>query len=162
MMHIRELKHTDWDAVKVIYQQGIDTKMATFETSVPPWEEWRNARVEGSSFVIEEDGVVLGWAALSPYSSRCVYGGVAEVSVYVHENARGKGLGKKLLEHLVEQSENLGIWTLQAGIFPENKGSLHIHYQQGFRTLGTSEKLGKLDGQWKDVIHLERRSQKIS
>lgn len=160
-MIIRELKESDWESVKTIYEQGIATKMATFETSVPDWSEWISARVDGSCFVLAENDQVLAWAALSPYSSRCVYDGVAEVSIYVHENARGRGIGKVLLTHLINTSEELGIWTLQAGIFPENEGSLKLHYNLGFKLMGTSERLGKLDGVWKDVVHLERRSPNI-
>jgi len=160
-MPIRALQESDWDAVKDIYIQGIQTGMATFETEVPEWSVWIEARIPGSSFVFEKDNQVLGWATLSPYSSRCVYQGVGEVSIYMHENARGKGYGKLLLQHLVEQSEKLGIWTLQAGIFPENEGSIHLHKLFGFREMGTSLKLGKLNGVWKDVLHLERRSDKI-
>jgi L-amino acid N-acyltransferase YncA len=160
-MPIRALHESDWNAVKDIYIQGIQTGMATFETEVPDWSDWIAARIPGSSFVLEHNGDVLGWATLSPYSSRCVYQGVGEVSIYIHEDARGKGYGKELLKHLIEQSEALGIWTLQAGIFPENKGSIHLHKLFGFREMGTSEKLGTLNGVWKDVVHLERRSDKI-
>jgi L-amino acid N-acyltransferase YncA len=157
-VNIRPLQQADWASVKAIYIQGIDTKMATFETEVPTWKSWISDRIAGTCFVAEDNDAILGWAALSPYSSRCVYEGIGEVSIYIAKNARGKGFGKLLLKHLIEISEQVGIWTLQAGIFPENKGSISLHEQLGFKTLGTSEKLGKLDGVWRDVVHLERRS----
>lgn len=160
-LNIRPLLESDWDAVATIYKQGIETGMATFETSVPSFQDWINARVPNSAIVLEENGTIMGWAALSPYSSRCVYEGVAEVSIYMHDQAKGKGFGQKLLQQLIDLSEKMGIWTLQAGIFPENEASLHVHHKLGFRTVGTSEKLGQMNGVWRDVVHLERRSSKI-
>jgi L-amino acid N-acyltransferase YncA len=160
-MLIRGLLKSDWSSVKEIYQQGIDTELATFETTIPTWESWIEARIQESCIVLEVDEKVVGWAALSPYSSRCVYEGVGEVSIYVASESRGHGYGKLLLQKLIEKSEALGIWTLQAGIFPENTASLKLHFHFGFRTLGTSEKLGILNGEWKDVMHLERRSSVI-
>jgi L-amino acid N-acyltransferase YncA len=151
-----------WPQVKQIYEQGIATGHATFQTSAPGWEEWDQAHVKNSRIVaLNENNDVAGWAALTPVSGRCVYAGVAEVSVYVAENARGKGVGKALLDELIFQSEVNGFWTLTAGIFPENAASLHIHQQAGFKILGTRERIGKMNGQWRNTILLERRSQKV-
>jgi phosphinothricin acetyltransferase len=159
-MTIRPLRPEDWPEVRAIYAQGIATGHATFETQIPEWESWDRQHVPCCRLVSQEDGPVLGWAALSPVSDRCVYGGVAEVSVYVAEQARGRGLGKALLAALVEASEEAGYWTLQAGIFPENEASIRLHQKLGFRLLGTRERLGKLAGRWRDVVLLERRSRK--
>lgn len=158
--HIRPLKPSDWPAVRRIYREGIATGDATFETEVPSWERWDGSHLASCRFVAvrERDGETVGWAALSPVSDRCVYGGVAEVSVYVAEGARGRGVGSALLERLVQGSEEAGIWTLQAGIFPENAGSIAIHLARGFRVVGVREKLGRLGDRWRDVTLLERRS----
>jgi L-amino acid N-acyltransferase YncA len=160
-MEMRNLLPSDWDSVKLIYEKGIVTGNATFQTSAPSWEEWDGSHLGACRIVAEENGNVLGWAALTPVSSRCVYAGVAEVSVYVDPEHSGKGIGLKLLEELVALSEAEGIWTLQAGIFPENIGSLHIHEKAGFRTLGVREKIGKQNGIWRDTVLLERRSRTI-
>lgn len=150
---------TDWEQVRTIYLQGIATGLATFEQSAPDWPAWDAARLTAPRLVArKDDGSLVGWAALSPVSSRCVYGGVAEVSVYVAESQRGRGVGLALLNALIEQSETAGLWTLQAGIFPENTASVALHHRCGFRTVGRREKLGQLDGQWRDVLLLERRS----
>lgn len=160
-MTIRNMTASDWKDVKAIYEAGIATKNATFETSSGTWEEW-NANHLAEPRLLAEDGEnVLGWAALSPVSGRCVYGGVAEVSVYVSAGAQGKGVGTALLNRLVEESELQKLWTLQAGIFPENKASVKLHEKAGFRVVGTREKIGKMDGQWRDVLLMERRSRKI-
>jgi len=148
----------DWPAVRRIFREGIATGHATFESEAPPWEAWDAAHLEEPRLVAEEDGEVVGWAALSPVSDRCVYGGVAEVSVYVAEGARGRGVGRALLSELVRASEEEGIWTLQAGIFPENRASIHIHERCGFRTVGVRERLGEMHGEWRDVVFMERRS----
>lgn len=158
MIRIEPMSADHWPAVREIYRQGIETGVATFETEVPDWETWDESHIDHSRLVARNEEQVLGWAALSPVSDRCVYGGVAEVSVYVGENARGQGLGTRLLNALIEASEDNGIWTLQAGIFPENEASLRIHEQCGFRVVGKREKLGRLDGEWKDVLLMERRS----
>jgi phosphinothricin acetyltransferase len=157
-MTIDKMQPSDWKAVKHIYEEGITTGNATFQAQAPEWEAWNNDHLKHSRIVARENGSVIGWAALTAVSGRCVYAGVAEVSVYVGENARGKGAGKKLLEKLVEESEANNIWTLQAGIFPENKASLIIHEEQGFRVLGIHEKIGQMNGNWRDVILMERRS----
>lgn len=160
-MDIRNLSPTDWDQVKLIYEKGISTGNATFQTSAPSWEEWDGSHLSSCRIVAEEDCQILGWAALTPVSSRCVYAGVAEVSVYVDPEQSGKGIGLTLLKQLIALSEAEGIWTLQAGIFPENLGSLRIHEKAGFRKLGTREKIGNQNGIWRDTVLLERRSKTI-
>ena len=161
MTLIRPMKPSDWPRVKEIYQEGIETGDATFETKAPEWEVWDGDHVANCRLVAEDGGDILGWAALSPVSDRCAYGGVGEVSVYVGGRARGKGMGTILLDALVEASEKAGFWTLQAGIFPENAGSIHIHEKCGFRVLGVRERLGKMKGVWRDVVLLERRSSRV-
>ena len=147
-----------WNEVKRIYEEGIATGHATFQSGAPSWEEWDAAHVKACRLLAMEGGEVLGWAALTPVSDRCVYAGVAEVSIYVGEGSRDRGVGKQLLGALILESEKNGFWTLQAGIFPENPGSLHIHQSHGFRIIGTRERLGKMNGVWRDVLLLERRS----
>lgn len=156
-MSIRELRPEDWPAVRAIYEEGIRGGDATFETETPTWELWDAAHSE-LRLVAERDGSVVGWAALSPASGRCCYRGVGEVSVYVAEDARGTGLGRALLELLVERSEQAGYWTLTAGVFPENEASIRLHKSCGFREVGVRERLGELRGIWRDVVLLERRS----
>ena len=160
-MKIRKLESADWDAVGHIYEEGIATRNATFETDVPTWESWDDEHISECRFVAEVDGEVRGWAALTPVSDRCVYGGVAEVSVYVAASGRGRGLGSALLAQVVRSSEEAGFWTLQAGLFAENVGSLRLHERAGFRLVGVRERLGKLDGRWRDVLLLERRSERV-
>lgn len=157
---IRPLTAADWDAVRTIYQEGIDTGSATFETAVPDWPVWDGAHLAHSRFVAADaaTGRVLGWAALTPVSGRCVYAGVAEVSVYVSAAARGQGAGKALLRALVKDSEDHGLWTLQAGILRENIASLALHERCGFRWVGVRERIGQLNGVWRDVVLMERRS----
>jgi L-amino acid N-acyltransferase YncA len=157
-MQITLMLPTNWEAVKTIYEEGIATGHATFQTSAPAWDEWDAAHLPTARLVAIEKDTVLGWAALTPVSGRCVYAGVAEVSVYVSIAARGRGLGKQLLNALVAASEAAGLWTLQAGIFPENKASIAIHKACGFRVLGTRERIGQMNGVWRDTILLERRS----
>lgn len=160
-MGIRILVLSDWDQVKSIYEKGIATGNATFQTTAPTFEEWDDSHLKTCRFVHDHNGFVSGWAALTPVSSRCVYAGVAEVSVYVDPAFSGKGIGSDLLNQLVKASEQEGIWTLQAGIFPENASSLKIHEKAGFRILGIREKIGKQHGTWRDTVLLERRSQTI-
>ncbi len=148
----------DWERVRAIYLEGIATGNATFATEAPPWEQWDAAHRADCRLVARQNGSVIAWAALSPVSSRCVYAGVAEVSVYVAASARGKGAGRAILNALVHASERAGIWTLQAGIFPENTASVELHKRCGFRIVGVREKLGRMDGRWRDVLLLERRS----
>jgi L-amino acid N-acyltransferase YncA len=153
------MQNADWDTVRLIYQEGIATGLATFETEVPEWEVWDRNHLAAPRLVARSDDQVAGWAALTPVSGRCVYAGVAEVSVYVAAMARGQGIGKALLKALVESSERAGIWTLQAGIFSENSASIALHAACGFREVGYRERLGCLNGIWKDVVLMERRSQ---
>lgn len=152
---------THWAAVKDIYLQGIATKNATFQTEAPSWKEWDEAHLANLRFVIIQDGTIAGWAVLASVSGRCVYAGVAEVSVYIHQDYRGKGIGSSLLQKLVVESEKQNIWTLQAGIFPENEGSIALHEKYGFRKIGYREKIGKLDGVWRNTVLMERRSKII-
>jgi L-amino acid N-acyltransferase YncA len=159
-MLIRELRAEDWPAVRSIFEAGIATGQATFETEAPTWEAWDGAHSGG--IVAEEDGEVVGWAALSPYSARAVYAGVAEESVYVAARARGRGVGRALLEAIIERSEQAGIWTLEAGVFPENRASVALHLGCGFRVVGVRERIGRLNGEWRDVLLLERRSETVS
>jgi phosphinothricin acetyltransferase len=160
-MHIRPMHADDWGAVAEIYRQGIETGNATLETAVPDYATWDQNHRADCRFVAEQDGQIIGWAALSPVSGRCVYGGVAEVSVYVAANARGQGVGKALLLALVTASEEAGIWTLQAGILRENEASQRLHEWCGFRVVGVREKLGQLHGVWRDVMLMERRSKVV-
>jgi L-amino acid N-acyltransferase YncA len=154
---IATLAATDWDDVARIYAEGIAT-LATFETEVPSWEQWDRAHLPAHRLVARDEGRVVGWAALAPVSSRCVYAGVAEVSVYVAADARGRGIGTALLAALVKSSEAGGVWTLEAGILPENEASVRMHERCGFRVVGRRERLGRMRGEWRDVLLLERRS----
>jgi L-amino acid N-acyltransferase YncA len=155
---IDDLRQEHWSEVARIFADGIATGDATFETEVPSWEEWDRSHVPEHRFVALRDGAVVGWAAVSSVSDRCVYGGVVENSVYVDERARGQGVGRLLLERLVASTEAAGIWTIQTGIFPENHGSLAVHQRVGFEIVGRRKRLGKLHGTWRDVLLLERRS----
>jgi L-amino acid N-acyltransferase YncA len=155
-MIVRDLRPDDWPSVRAIYEDGIRSG-ATFETEAPSWESWDATHPE-LRLVAERNGAIVGWAALSPYSARRCYRGVGDVSVYVAETARGAGVGRLLLEELVERSEQAGYWTLSAGLFPENEASLRLHEACGFRLIGVRERLGELDGVWRDTIWLERRS----
>ena len=155
---LEPMREGDWPAVKAIYEEGITTGQATFETKAPPWETWNADHLAAGRLVARNRGQVVGWAALSPVSGRCVYAGVAEVSVYVAEKVRGQGIGTALLQALIIDSEEAGIWTLDAGIFPENRASLALHKACGFRQVGYRERLGQLNGLWRDVILMERRS----
>jgi phosphinothricin acetyltransferase len=158
---IETMTAADWGAVRAIYEEGIATGNATFETEAPPWERWDAGHLPQPRLVTREGGVVRGWAALSPVSARRVYDGVAEVSVYVAPSAEGRGVGRALLAALVAALERAGIWTLQAGIFPENVASVALHQGQGFRLVGRRERLGQRGGVWRDVLLLERRSRVV-
>jgi len=158
---IEPMQAADWPRVREIYLDGIATGHATFETDAPSWERWDAAHLPFARLVGRQAENILGWAALSPVSQRCVYGGVAEVSVYVSSESRGAGVGGALLRELIEESERNGIWTLQAGIFPENSASIALHLACGFREVGRRERIGKLNGIWRDTILLERRSKTI-
>jgi L-amino acid N-acyltransferase YncA len=153
------MRPDDWPAVRAIYLEGIATGNATFEQTAPTWEKWDAGHLPDSRIVARSDaGAVLGWAALSSVSSRCVYAGVSEVSIYVAEGARGYGIGRHLMSRLIAASEANGIWTLQAGIFPENVASIALHERAGFRVVGRRERLGQMNGRWRDVVLMERRS----
>ena len=158
---IREFQMEDFPLVKEIYQLGIDTKNATFETTAPEWSEWDTKFLKEPRLVANNDQQVMGWAALSQVSQRPVYKGVCEVSVYIHPDFFGKGYGRMLLSELITRSEQLGIWTLQASIFPENTGSIKIHKELGFREVGYRERIGKMGNQWRNTILLERRSKMV-
>ena len=156
---IAEMRERDWEHVRAIYVEGIATGHATFEREAPPsWESWEASHLPQCRLVARSGEMVKGWAALSRVSSRCVYSGVAEVSVYVGERFRGEGIGRALLEALVKTSEEAGIWTLQAGIFPENAASVRLHERCGFRQVGRRERIGEMNGVWRDTLLLERRS----
>ncbi|MFK0258586.1 GNAT family N-acetyltransferase [Streptomyces sp. NPDC090445] len=147
------------DQVLAIYQAGIDEGNATFETRAPEWTAFDKAKMPGHRFVaLDGDGRVLGWVAASAVSDRCAYAGVVEHSVYVHPDARGRGVARALLDALIASTEAAGIWTIQSGIFPENTASLALHQRAGFRVIGTRERIGRHHGTWRDVILLERRS----
>jgi L-amino acid N-acyltransferase YncA len=156
--YIEAMRGDDWPAVRSIYSEGIATGNATFETETPEWTKWDQGHLQDCRLVARNTVQVLGWAALSAVSGRRVYSGVAEVSVYVAAEARGRGVGKALLQSLIEQSELSGIWTLQASIFPENVPSIALHKSCGFREVGVRQKLGQRGGIWRDVVLLERRS----
>ncbi len=158
---IDEMKAADWQRVRAIYLEGIATGQATFETDAPSWEVWDAGHLPAARFVARIAGEVAGWAALSPVSGRCVYAGVAEVSVYVSAGHRGAGLGRALLTVLVNAAEQSGLWTLQAGIFPENEASVRLHLACGFREVGRRERIGQRDGLWRDTVLLERRSRVV-
>jgi L-amino acid N-acyltransferase YncA len=158
---IRAMTAEDWEAVRAIYLAGIATGQATFETETPSWTDWNKAHLPAPRLVAVSDETIVGWAALSPVSSRTVYAGVAEVSVYVAENVRSRGVGSLLLAALVTHSENEGIWMLQATIFPENTGSISLHKAFRFREIGTRRRIGKLHGVWRDTVLLERRSESV-
>ncbi|MDN5204490.1 N-acetyltransferase family protein [Fulvivirgaceae bacterium BMA10] len=157
-MIIRPLIKEDWPEVARIYQEGMDTGEATFETKVPDWETWEMNHPEDRRLVAVEKDQIIGWVSLSPVSHRPVYRGVSEVTVYVDKHHWGKGVGKRLLSNIVTLSESLGIWTLQAVIFPENYTSVQLHQQYGFREVGRREKIGQRNGIWRDTVLLERRS----
>ena len=156
-MQIRTFAESDWPQVSRVYAEGIATGNATFEVETPTWERWDETHA-ALRLVAESGGELVGWAALSPYSDRRCYRGVAEESVYVAASARGRGVGRALLDELIEQAEASGYWTLLAGVFPENEASIALHESVGFRVLGVHERLGERDGVWRDVILMERRS----
>jgi L-amino acid N-acyltransferase YncA len=161
-VRVRPMVLADARAVLAIYQAGIDTGNATFEAAAPDWVEFdRGHLAEHRLVAVSPTGEIVGWAALSPVSDRCVYAGVVEHSVYVHPASRGRGVGGLLLRALIESTEAAGIWTLQSGIFPENEASLALHERAGFRVVGRRERLGRHGGRWRDVLLLERRSSRV-
>jgi phosphinothricin acetyltransferase len=160
-MRIDAMTPEDWPEVQSIYEEGIATRNATFEAEAPSWEHWDAAHIEACRIVARAGQVMLGWGALSPVSRRQCYTGVAEVSVYVRQAARGQGVGRTLLEGLVAASEAEGIWTLQGVTFPENAASLRLQASCGFRVIGRRERIAQLDGIWRDTVLMERRSGKV-
>ena len=156
-MLVRPLHPDDYPAVAAVFAEGIATGLATFETEVPAWDEWDAGHLADHRFVAELDGEVVGWIAVVPYSRRAVYRGVGEESVYVAERARGRGVGRALLETVIESARNGGLWMLQAGVFTNNGASLALHRALGFREVGIRERIGQLDGVWRDVVLLELR-----
>jgi phosphinothricin acetyltransferase len=158
---IEPMKPEFQEEVLEIYRLGIETKNATFNTSVPTWEEWDSGHLPHSRFVAKIENQITGWIALSPVSTRCNYSGVAEVSVYIHPDFNGLGLASKLMEKAISESEENGIWTLQSSIFPENQASVKLHEKSGFRKVGVREKISKMDGVWRDTVLYERRSGKF-
>jgi phosphinothricin acetyltransferase len=157
MVEVRPLEPEDYPAVAAIFAEGIATGDATFETTVPAWQDWDERHLPEHRYVAVLEGDVVGWVAVVPYSSRAAYRGVGEESVYVAERARGRGVGKALLGAVIQSARNGGLWTLQAGIFPENAGSLALHRSLGFREVGLRERIGELGGVWRDVVLLELR-----
>jgi L-amino acid N-acyltransferase YncA len=163
LVKIRPMAAADAAAVLRIYQAGLDTGQASFETTAPPWAAFDAGKLPGHRHVaIDDSDAVLGWVAVSPVSSRCVYAGVVEHSVYVDPDAQGGGVGRALLDALIASTEAAGIWTIQSGIFPENTASLATHAAVGFRVVGTRERLGRSNGRWRDVVLVERRSPAIT
>jgi L-amino acid N-acyltransferase YncA len=155
---LRELRPDDWPEVAAIYWDGIRSGLASFETSVPSWEEWDAGHLPAPRLVAVVLDEIVGWAALAPVSSRRCYRGVAENSVYVAREWRGRGVGRLLLDALVRRAERGGIWTIQTSVFPENRASLALHLRAGFRIVGARERIAKRDGLWRDTLFLERRS----
>ena len=161
-MILRPMTPVDYPAIADIYRVGIATGNATFNTDAPGWEAWDKGHLAACRLVVVEGERILGWTALSPVSDRCVYGGVTELQVYVSASAQGKGAGLALLQGLIAAAEAHGIWTLQAGVFPENTASVSLHERAGFRLVGRRERLGQMaDGRWRDVLLLERRSSTV-
>lgn len=158
---IDQMSENDWPQVRSIYLEGISTGQSTFETDAPVWEKWDDGHLPVARLVARDGDKVLGWAALSPVSRRHVYRGVAELTVYVAESARGRGHGRALLEALIAESERNGIWTLQASIFPENVASVELHRRCGFREVGRRERIGMMNGLWRDTLLFERRSRVV-
>jgi len=157
-VNIDQMRVSDWEQVRAIYLEGIRSGHSTFETDAPSWEKWDEGHLDIGRLVMRDGETILGWAALSPVSKRHVYRGVAEVTVYVSENAQGLGIGRALLEALIDESEKNGIWTLQASIFPENTASVQLHLRCGFREVGRRERIAVLNGVWRDTLLFERRA----
>jgi len=161
-MEVRALEASDWRDVSRIYAEGIATRNATFETDMPCWEVWDGVHLHHPRLVGTVAGEVVAWAAVAPVSSRPVYSGVAEISLYVGEKARGQGIGTELLAAFVREADAAGIWTLQTSVFPENEASLRLLERSGFRVVGRRERIGQLGGRWRDTLLLERRSEVVT
>lgn len=151
----------DFPEVQEIYAQGIQTGNATFETTLPDWQKWDSSHLKQARIAVVFENRIIGWGALSRVSDRCVYEGVAEISVYIHTDFQGRGIGTLIMKQLIEESERAGIWSLMSGVFPENEVSIHIHLKEGFRIVGTREKIAKLHGVWRDTVLLQRRSTRV-
>lgn len=160
-MQIRAMTPKDWSDISRIYKEGIDTNQATFETNVPSWKTWDKGHLQICRIIVEINGKVVGWAALSPVSKRDAYRGVAEHSIYIDAESRGQKVGFTLMNALIEQSERAGIWTLYASTFPENKASIALHEKCGFRVIGYRERIAQHHGKWRDTVLLERRSEVV-
>lgn len=159
---IDNMNQSDWPQVSAIYLDGINTKLATFQSSVPTWNDWNIGHCEACRFVARSQDIILGWVALTPFSGRCVYAGVAELSIYIGEKYKGMGVGTTLMNHLIQRSEEEGYWTLLSGIIRENTPSRRLHEKCGFREVGYRERVGKMStGKWHDVIIMERRSKLV-
>lgn len=160
-MEIKSFGRENYQQAAEIYRQGVATGIAVFQTDIPAWEEWDAEHLLVCRIAVFDDARMLGWAAVAPVSGRCAFAGVAEVSVYVAENARGRGVGEFLLKNLIAQSENAGLWTLHSEIFAENLASIRIHEKCGFRLIGRREKIARKNNEWKDTVLLEKRSAKV-
>jgi L-amino acid N-acyltransferase YncA len=160
-LSIENMTAEAWPEVARIYSAGIATKNATFEQKAPDWQAWSSSHRSDCRLIASLGGRIVGWAALSNVSNRCIYAGVAEVSIYVDPEVQGRGIGGRLMKALIAESESKGLWTLQAGIFPENEKSIQLHLRNGFRIIGTRERIGKMDGVWRDTVLLERRSNQV-
>lgn len=158
---IRQIVQQDYPQVQSIYQKGIETGNATFQTTTKAWQEWQESVIPRTGYAAFDGETVMGWVSLSPVSDRCAYKGVAELSIYIAPEYQGKGIGKQLLQFILKRAEEFGIWTVQSGVFPENTASIRLHTNCGFRVVGTREKIGKLHGIWRDVTLLEYRSSKL-
>lgn len=161
-LEVIHFNESHWSDIKRIYEEGIATGLATFETKAPSWEEWNKKHLPFGRLAAVIDNEVCGWTALSPFSKREVYKGVCEETIYISENHRGKGIGIFLLRALIKESETNGVWTLQAGIFTDNETSIQLHLKNDFRIVGIREKIGQLNGIWKDTILMERRSKVVN
>jgi L-amino acid N-acyltransferase YncA len=157
-IRIEQFEPQHWQEVSEIYRLGLLSRNATFETEVPDFASWNKKFHDHLRWVVVLENKIVGWAGLLPVSVRKVYEGVTEVSIYVHPDFVGKGIGKQLMNHLIVESEKAGIWTLYASIFPENKASIHLHVSNGFREIGYRERIAQLDGKWRDTVLFERRS----
>ena len=160
-IQLRPMLDSDWPRVKEIYESRIATGIATFEQSAPAWEKWNSSHLQIGRFVAEEGERVIGWIALTPVSTRCVYGGVADVSIYIDPAARKKGVGLRLMEQAIADSEKNGLWTLQSEIISENTASIRLHEKAGFRMIGYREKVAQQKGVWKNNVLMERRSKVV-
>ena len=161
MIEIKYMAEESWPDVARIYEEGIATKNATFQTEAPLWADWNKAHRQDCRLVASINGKIVGWAALSPVSARPVYAGVAEVSIYIDNEFRGKKIGDQLMDMLIRESEANGVWTLQSGVFPENEASIRLHLKHGFKVLGVKDRIGKMDNNWRSVALLERRSNSV-